>query len=58
MDIALGQVNGNRATRQITTADQAAHFIIATNYDETDLREAARQAGARCYVLKENLFEM
>jgi len=29
-----------------------------TDYDETDLREAARQAGARGYVLKENLLEM
>jgi CheY-like chemotaxis protein len=58
MDIELGQVDGITATRQITAADPAAYVIIVTNYDETDLREAARQAGARGYVLKENLFEI
>jgi len=58
MDIELGQVDGITATRRITTADPAAHVIIVTSYDETDLREAARQAGARGYVLKENLCEM
>jgi two-component system response regulator HydG len=58
MDIELGQVDGITATRQITTADPAAYVIIVTDYDETDLREAALQAGARGYGLKENLLEM
>lgn len=58
MDIALGAVDGITATRQITTADANAYVIIVTSYDETDLRAAAQQAGARGYVLKDNLFEM
>lgn len=58
MDIALGVVDGITATRRITAADPYAHVIIVTSYDETDLREAAHQAGARGYVLKENLFEV
>ena len=58
MDIELGRVDGITATRRITAADPAAYIIIVTDYDEIDLREAALQAGARGYVLKENLLEM
>lgn len=58
MDIAMGQMDGIAATRQIIRADPRAKVIIVTNYDETDLREAAQQAGAIGYVLKENLFEV
>jgi CheY-like chemotaxis protein len=35
-----------------------ARVIIVTNYDNEALRQAAREAGARGYVLKDNLFEM
>jgi hypothetical protein len=31
---------------------------MVTNFDETDLREAASDAGALGYVLKENLQEL
>lgn len=58
MDIAMKQVDGIAATRQIMNTDPLARVIIVTNYDETDLREAAQQAGACGYVLKENLFEV
>ncbi len=58
MDIAMKQVDGIAATKQIVQSDPAARVIIVTNYDETDLREAAQQAGACGYVLKENLFEV
>ena len=58
MDIELGAVDGLTATRQITTADPTAHIIIVTSYDEADLRAAAQQAGARDYVLKNNLLAM
>ena len=58
MDINLGKVDGITATRHITTADPAAYVIIVTDYDEADLREAARKAGSRGYVLKEDLREL
>jgi len=41
-----------------TTADPSAYVVIVTNYDGTDPREAAHQAGARGYVLKEDLQEL
>ena len=58
MDIDLGEMDGITATRHITTADPTAYVVIVTNFDESDLREAAREAGARGYVLKENLQEL
>jgi len=58
MDINLGSTDGITATRQITETDPAARIIIVTNHDGADLREATARAGARAYVLKENLFDV
>ena len=58
MDIKMGTTDGITATRRIKAADQAARIIIVTDYDQPDLREAARQAGACAYVAKENLLEL
>jgi CheY-like chemotaxis protein len=58
MDIRMNKVDGLAATRQIKSAYPDARIVIVTNYDEADLREAARQAGARDYVVKENLLAL
>lgn len=58
MDIDLGEMDGITATRRINANDPNAKIIIVTNYDETDLREEARLAGACGYVLKENLLKV
>jgi CheY-like chemotaxis protein len=58
MDIAMRGRDGLAATRDIVAADPGARVVIVTEYDETDLRDAARAAGARGYVLKENLHEL
>ena len=58
MDIDLGEMDGIAATRKIRATDPNAKIIIVTNYDENDLREEARQAGACGYVLKENLLDV
>jgi len=58
MDVQMQGVDGITATRQITVADPTARVIIVTDYDQPDLREAAYQAGACGYVLKENLLEL
>jgi DNA-binding NarL/FixJ family response regulator len=56
MDIDLGETTtGIAATRLIKAFDPKAKIIIVTNYDEADLRDEARLAGAFAYVLKENL---
>ncbi len=58
MDIDLGEMDGITTTRKIRANDPNAKIIIVTNYDENDLREEARKAGACGYVLKENLFDV
>ena len=58
MDIELEQMDGITATRQITTADPGAKVVIVTSYDEPELHEAARKAGACAYVLKTNLLKL
>jgi len=58
MDIRMGRVDGITATQQIRAAHPSARVIIVTDYDQPDLREAAREAGACGYVVKDNLLEL
>ena len=58
MDIDLPQLNGLETTRQITAAFPDAHILMVTNYDDDRLRAATPAAGARGYVLKDNLLEL
>lgn len=58
MDVDLGEMDGITATRKIVAGDPKAKVIIVTNYDENDLREEAKKAGACGYVLKENLLDV
>jgi CheY-like chemotaxis protein len=58
MDIEMGAMDGITATRRIKAADSQARIIMVTDYDQPDLREAAYQAGACAYVVKENLLEL
>jgi CheY-like chemotaxis protein len=58
MDIHLEGTDGIAVTQQIKAADPTARIIIVTDYDQPDLREAARKAGASGYVVKENLLEL
>lgn len=58
MDIEMKQMDGLSATRQITTAFPEARVIIVTSYDEPRYRTAAHAAGARAYVVKEDLLEL
>ena len=58
MDIKMEPVDGIDATRQIVGAFPAARVIIVTDYDDIELRDAAREAGACDYVVKENLLDL
>ena len=58
MDIEMKTMDGITATRHIVAADPSARVIMVTDYDQPDLREAADQAGACGYVVKDNLLEL
>ena len=58
MDIMMKRVDGLTATRQVKAAFPDAKIMIVTSYNDKELIEAAREAGASEYVLKENLLEV
>ena len=58
MDIRMKQTDGIAATREIKAAHPEARICIVTDYDDPNLREAAKRAGAREYVVKDNLIEV
>ena len=58
MDVQMKETDGICATRQITAAYPEARVLIVSNYDDTDLRAAARAAGACGYIVKENLLNL
>jgi CheY-like chemotaxis protein len=55
MDIKMREMDGLEATRQIRASYPEANIVIVTDYDDEGLRDEALGAGARGYVLKENL---
>jgi len=58
MDLHMKHTNGIVATERIKAAYPQANIVIVTNYDDDRLRERATAAGARGYVLKENLLAL
>lgn len=58
MDINMEVMDGLTATRQILTAFPAARIVITTRFDDAEMREAARRAGACGFVAKDNLLEL
>ena len=58
MDIDMKSLDGITATRQITAAYPEAKIMIVTDYNDADLRRAARDAGACEYIVKENLLDI
>jgi CheY-like chemotaxis protein len=58
MDVKMGRMGGLEATRRIIAADRAARVLIVTSYDDAHFRNAANEAGAWGYVLKDNMLDV
>jgi two-component system response regulator NreC len=52
MDVAMPEMTGIEATREITTRDSALKILIFTMHDSKSLPGYVQKAGARGYVLK------
>jgi CheY-like chemotaxis protein len=55
MDLRMPHVDGLAATRQIRGYDPSARIIVVTDYQDEDMKTAALEAGAREYVLKQEI---
>jgi CheY-like chemotaxis protein len=58
MDVKMQQVDGLTATREIRRLHPAARIVMVTDYDDDELRVAAREAGACEYVVKKDLTKL
>jgi CheY-like chemotaxis protein len=58
MDIKMPQMDGLTASRLLMNHFPAARVVMLTDFDDDTFRAAAQAAGARRYVLKENLAEL
>lgn len=58
MDIELSGLDGIAATRAILRLDPDARVIIVTAHGDNEYRQAADAAGARGFVLKEDLLAL
>jgi len=55
MDVRMPGMDGLTATKQLIKAYPDAKVIIVTDYDDDLVRNAAQEAGACGYALKQNL---
>ena len=58
MDVRMPLMDGLSATRVLLAQYPDAKVIIVTDYNDEELRAAAREAGAFGYALKHNLTEL
>ena len=58
MDLSMPVLDGLAATQQIRHLHASARVVIVTDYDDEELRQAAWEAGACGYLLKNNLPEI
>ena len=54
----MKRVSGFAATQNIIEKFPDAKILIVTNYDEKDLRQAATEAGASGFILKDDLLRL
>lgn len=58
IDLEMAEAGGLRSVLEIKRAYPEARILIVSSYDDGDLREAARDAGACEYVLKHDLLSV
>jgi two-component system response regulator DesR len=58
MDVEMPGLDGISATRQIKRAFPEARIIVVSQYNDPEMREEARRAGAIGYLLKDELLRL
>jgi CheY-like chemotaxis protein len=58
MDWEMKRMDGLAATRGIFAGNPDAKIVMVTQYDDSELREAASEAGVSGFVLKDDLLSL
>ena len=58
MDISMPGLSAFEATRRIRAMHPTARVVFVSSYDQPNYRQAAQEAGAAGYVMKENLSDL
>lgn len=58
MDIKMPKVNGIKTMENLKKGFPEARVLILTNYSDNEFREAAKEAGAEKYFMKDNFMEV
>ena len=58
MDWEMKRMDGLTATRNIISDYPDAKIVMITHYDDTELREAANEAGVKGFVTKDDLLTL
>jgi CheY-like chemotaxis protein len=58
MDVKMPVVDGIAATRLIKAAFPEARVVMVSQYNDPEMRDAAREAGAVNYLLKDELVKL
>ncbi|CAN5401603.1 N/A [soil metagenome] len=58
MDWEMRRMDGLTATRRILEKHPQAKILMVTQYNDRELKEAAIKAGAKGFILKENLMAL
>ncbi len=58
MDWEMNVMDGITATKQIVAKFPEANILIVTQYDDAELKEAADEAGASGFILKDELISL
>ena len=58
MDVEMKRMDGLAATAELTRAYPEANVVIVTRYTDEQTRQAAREAGARHFVAKDDLIRL
>ena len=58
MDFRVKEMDGLEATSRIIASFPQARIVMVTGYDDSELREAARRAGACHYINKRSLIDL
>lgn len=58
MDVEMARKDGITATREIVESYPDAKIVILTKFETSRMRDLASNAGARNFVLKENLLKI